>query len=399
MSVEEEIELKDLVAQTLKFNGTLAKIKAQLRASLFLALDEDEKISSQTPLLNNKIKTFMETTEGKSMFYIVHEFLEFFNLSFTLAVYEPESYLDCDCQKEEKQRIAQQFGLENIEDNSEPLLYQILKIAQKSKRTLEINLNVNGNHEEKSDSLQSESDSISVPENICSGSISKENIKIPLQITNGQTIEDLNKTFDVSSPIINSKSIIKPNNDNNNSQYVRTELPKTSNSRRQNDDTYDETSSLQEDTDSMHQEKVPEVQINGLEETEIKEKLTDKIKLSPPKSEKSKSKNNLSSLADLPPLNKPKVNDILPSLYNKDFKDNSNIRETDKLFDIDDEYEEDFMYSGDDLSLKSDHSNISLLKELQQTNQMSNSNEITTPLNRKETKIPQKIAGSSQKNK
>ncbi|XP_056644598.1 centrosomal protein 43-like [Diorhabda sublineata] len=397
MSVEEEIELKDLVAQTLKFNGTLAKIKAQLRASLFLALDEDEKISSQTPLLNNKIKTFMETTEGKSMFYIVHEFLEFFNLSFTLAVYEPESYLDCNCQKEEKQRIAQQFGLGNIEDNSEPLLYQILKIAQKSKRTLEINLNVNGNHEEKSDSLQSESDSISVPENICSGSISKENIKIPLQITNGETIEDLNKTFDVSSPIINSKSIIKPNNDNNNSQYVRTELPKTSNSRRQNDDTYVETSSLQEDTDSMHQEKVPEVQMNGLEETEIKEKLTDKTKLSPPKSEKSKSKNNLSSLADLPPLNKPKVNDILPSLYNKDFKDNSNIREMDKLFDIDDEYEEDFMYSGDDLSLKSDHSNISLLKELQQTNQMSNSNEITTPLNRKETKIPQKIAGSSQK--
>lgn len=62
MSTEEDTELRDLVAQTLESNGCLSKIRvnyekfnvicfikivyfqAQLRASVFLALDEDEGV-------------------------------------------------------------------------------------------------------------------------------------------------------------------------------------------------------------------------------------------------------------------------------------------------------------------------------------------------------------------
>ena len=40
---EKELELKDLVEQTLEANGILSKIKAQLRASVFAALDENDR--------------------------------------------------------------------------------------------------------------------------------------------------------------------------------------------------------------------------------------------------------------------------------------------------------------------------------------------------------------------
>ncbi|CAG9827708.1 unnamed protein product [Diabrotica balteata] len=203
MSVEEEIELKDLIAQTLNTNGTLAKIKAQLRASIFLALDEDEK-----PLLNNKIKTFMETSDGKSMFYLVHEFLEFFNLCFTLAVYEPESYIDCDCQREEKQRIAQQFGLKTSEEKaanhfcikSSKLLKSqggtwklILMLMEISKM---ISLTV----------LAVKSKAFQPPETFAQEIIVNEHSKVSLEIPNGIRQTNLNCTFDVLSPILNPKT-------------------------------------------------------------------------------------------------------------------------------------------------------------------------------------------------
>lgn len=42
---DKEYELKDLIVQTLESNGLLSKIKAQIRASVFMALDESDKKS------------------------------------------------------------------------------------------------------------------------------------------------------------------------------------------------------------------------------------------------------------------------------------------------------------------------------------------------------------------
>ncbi|CAH1108426.1 unnamed protein product [Psylliodes chrysocephalus] len=355
--------------------------QAQLRASIFLALDEDEKISKQKPLLNTKIKGFMESDEGKTMFYIVHEFLEFFNLCFTLAVYEPESYIDCNYKSEEKQRLLNQFGLGNIEESNEPVLYQLLKIAQRSKKNLEVNININGNllQENKPESIPTES---SVSENICSDNSEEENIGISLKPKNGLPEPTLNATFDVQSPMYSKvgkfDSLSAQNSEN------LKDLDSIRN-KKQSDDTYDDTSSLVEDVDvelttQNSSSEVPERKVNGIKESEI---VKDKPKMSPPKSEKLKCKSNLSSLSDLPPLNKSRVSDILPSLYNKDFKDKSNLRDLDKLFDMDAEFEEDSMYSSDDLPLKSDHNSVSLLEELQQSNK---SNKEQTVVGNKEMK-------------
>ena len=40
---EEDTELRDLVLGALNANGMLGKIKAQLRSSVFLALDDDQE--------------------------------------------------------------------------------------------------------------------------------------------------------------------------------------------------------------------------------------------------------------------------------------------------------------------------------------------------------------------
>ncbi|KAJ8943594.1 hypothetical protein NQ318_006596 [Aromia moschata] len=143
MSVEEDVELKDLLAQTLETNGCLARIRAQLRASIFLALDEDIKLSRHQPLMNNKIKTHLETEEGKTMFCIVREFLEFFNLCFTVSVFEPESYAGTCYQYEGRQKVAKALGLDVFEDKTVPLLLQLIRIAQARSKSIEIDLNFN----------------------------------------------------------------------------------------------------------------------------------------------------------------------------------------------------------------------------------------------------------------
>ncbi|XP_054829879.1 centrosomal protein 43 isoform X3 [Eublepharis macularius] len=88
---EEDTELRDLLVQTLESSGVLNKIKAELRAAVFLALEEQEKVENKTPLVNESLKKFLNTKDGRLVAGLVTEFLQFFNLDFTLAVFQPES--------------------------------------------------------------------------------------------------------------------------------------------------------------------------------------------------------------------------------------------------------------------------------------------------------------------
>ncbi|XP_035211273.1 centrosomal protein 43-like [Stegodyphus dumicola] len=90
MFAEEETELRDLIIQNLESCGFLNKIKAELRAGVFLALEEDGNLRTKVPLFNKKFDDFIETSDGKIIVSIVREFLEYFNLNFTLSVFDPE---------------------------------------------------------------------------------------------------------------------------------------------------------------------------------------------------------------------------------------------------------------------------------------------------------------------
>ncbi|KAF5290291.1 hypothetical protein FQR65_LT11625 [Abscondita terminalis] len=283
MSVEDDVELRDLVAQTLEQNGCLPKIRAQLRASIFLALDENEEVQKKEPLQNKKIKTHLDSKLGRAMFCVVREFLEFFNLDFTISVFEPESYLGTGYQYSTRSQIIKDLGISQLDETSTvPLLHQLIELAQLQNKVIDINLN----------KIQSERHAA------------------------------LNETFDVSTG-----NVIP-------SEHINVQSDITSRS----------VSSITEDSVAQSTSE------NEFSPPIVKESKShpknDVVKLSPQKTEKMKSK-NLSSLADLPPLQLNKSrNDtvLLPSPYSKEFKVNQNLKEIDKMFDVDlDGYEEDFM--------------------------------------------------------
>ncbi|XP_055951111.1 centrosomal protein 43-like [Argiope bruennichi] len=90
MYAEGETELRDLIIQNLETCGFLNKIKAELRAGVLLAFEEERNLRSKIPLFNKKFDEFVEKKDGKLVVSLVREFLEYFNLNFTISVFDPE---------------------------------------------------------------------------------------------------------------------------------------------------------------------------------------------------------------------------------------------------------------------------------------------------------------------
>ncbi|GLH03459.1 FGFR1 oncogene partner [Gryllus bimaculatus] len=129
MSTEEDLELRDLVTQTLESNGVLSKIRAELRASVFLALEEQDLLQTENSYANKTFKNFIKTTEGMLLTQLVREFLEFFELDFTLSVFDPETSYGKDYEYVGRNTLLKELKMKNVNGSSGPLLAQILKIA------------------------------------------------------------------------------------------------------------------------------------------------------------------------------------------------------------------------------------------------------------------------------
>ncbi|XP_039199721.1 centrosomal protein 43 isoform X1 [Crotalus tigris] len=131
-TTEEDTELRDLLVQTLETSGVLNKIKAELRAAVFLALEEQEKVENKTPLVNESLKKFLSTKDGRLVASLVAEFLQFFNLDFTLAVFQPESSTSNGL--EPRENLAQDLGiLEPKAPVDGPLLLEVVRRCQQKK--------------------------------------------------------------------------------------------------------------------------------------------------------------------------------------------------------------------------------------------------------------------------
>ncbi|KAK3741809.1 hypothetical protein QZH41_010441 [Actinostola sp. cb2023] len=126
MSAEEDTELRDLVAQSLESKGVLGKIRAQLRASVFLVLDEQDDAENKIPLSSPNLKRFLSTTEGRLVTGLVREFLEFFDLDFTIAVFDPESSFSDRYQG--RNNLANELNLHDTDKfSSKPLLLEVIQ--------------------------------------------------------------------------------------------------------------------------------------------------------------------------------------------------------------------------------------------------------------------------------
>lgn len=129
MAQSEDTELRDLVIEALERNGSLAKIRALLRANVFLAFEDDYENIKQNVSLDNILKL----PEGKLSLSIVHEFLEFCNLKNTLFVYMAESRQKKDYSYDGTKLLTEKLNLPKMETAKEPILITILKILSQRK--------------------------------------------------------------------------------------------------------------------------------------------------------------------------------------------------------------------------------------------------------------------------
>uniref|UniRef100_A0A671N3K0 Centrosomal protein 43 n=1 Tax=Sinocyclocheilus anshuiensis TaxID=1608454 RepID=A0A671N3K0_9TELE len=133
-ATEEDTELRDLLIQNLENSGVLNKIKAELRAAVFLALEEQDKVENKTPLVNENLKKSLNTKDGRLVAGLVTDFLQVFNLDFTLAVFQPEiSTLNG---LDSRETLSKELDISETEVNKNtPLLLELVKRGRHKDKT------------------------------------------------------------------------------------------------------------------------------------------------------------------------------------------------------------------------------------------------------------------------
>ncbi|XP_056621044.1 FGFR1 oncogene partner isoform X2 [Triplophysa dalaica] len=125
-ATEEDTELRDLLIQNLENSGVLNKIKAELRAAVFLALEEQDKVENKTPLVNENLKKSLNTKDGRLVAGLITDFLQVFNLDFTLAVFQPE--INTLNGLETRESLSKELSISESEVNrNTPLLLELVK--------------------------------------------------------------------------------------------------------------------------------------------------------------------------------------------------------------------------------------------------------------------------------
>ncbi|CAD6258872.1 unnamed protein product [Miscanthus lutarioriparius] len=132
----EMMELKTLVTRTLEKKGVLAKIRAELRASVFEAIEEEDRVVENddggNPALlgscNDRAKQLHASPSGRLLTALVCEYLEWAQLSHTMKVYLPECNLPKDFWKNELKDFSNKSGAEGSRSaESGPMLLDVLE--------------------------------------------------------------------------------------------------------------------------------------------------------------------------------------------------------------------------------------------------------------------------------
>ncbi|XP_041814094.1 FGFR1 oncogene partner isoform X5 [Chelmon rostratus] len=125
-ATEDDTELRDLLIQNLENNGVLNKLKAEMRAAVFLAMEEQDKLENKTPLINENLKKCLNTKDGRLVTSLILDFLQVFNLDFTLAVFQPE--INSLNGLDGRDLVCRELGLSESEVNgNSPLLLELVR--------------------------------------------------------------------------------------------------------------------------------------------------------------------------------------------------------------------------------------------------------------------------------
>ena len=119
-------ELTSIVTSTLEARGVLNKIRAELRANVFSAIQEQQGAPDSAP--NTALETLQRSGHGQVAAKLMHELLLSCNLDYSLAVLLPEAGLT-DLELPVRQALAGSLGLDAA--GEEPLLAQLVRMHLK----------------------------------------------------------------------------------------------------------------------------------------------------------------------------------------------------------------------------------------------------------------------------
>ncbi|XP_019751743.1 LOW QUALITY PROTEIN: centrosomal protein 43 [Hippocampus comes] len=135
-ATDDDTELRDLLIQNLENNGVLNKLKAEMRAAVFLALEEQDRLENKTPLVNENLKKCLETKDGRLVASLIVDFMRVFHLDFSLAVFQPEinthpSTLDS------RQLLCGELGFSEAELNANsPVLLELVRRGERKSKSV-----------------------------------------------------------------------------------------------------------------------------------------------------------------------------------------------------------------------------------------------------------------------
>lgn len=129
------MDLKTLVTRTLEKKGVLAKIRAELRANVFEAIEEEDRVIEREeglpPALlgscNDRAKELHASPSGRLLTALVCEYLDWAQLNHTLKVYQPECNLQKDSWKAELKEFSSRNGYDLNRNGDSPLLLDVLQ--------------------------------------------------------------------------------------------------------------------------------------------------------------------------------------------------------------------------------------------------------------------------------
>lgn len=162
--------LKEAVSRTLEAKGVLGTIRAHLRAAVFTALDEQERASG-VHLENPRIQSIQQTEEGRLLAFLIRDYLEFYDLDYTLSVFAPEAGLASvpSASYPGRDHLAAQLGLSST--NAGPLLLEVLtaRISGGISASASSSGSATGTPTSSGDSVNAEGAPASLPAAVTSG--------------------------------------------------------------------------------------------------------------------------------------------------------------------------------------------------------------------------------------
>ncbi|CAN9507991.1 unnamed protein product [Ophioblennius macclurei] len=125
-AAEEDTELRDLLIQNLENSGVLNKLKAEMRAAVFLAMEEQERLQNKTPLINENLKKCLNSRDGRLVASLIVDFLQVFSLDFSLSVFQPE--INWVNGLDSRDLVCKDLSLSESETNKNcPLLLELVR--------------------------------------------------------------------------------------------------------------------------------------------------------------------------------------------------------------------------------------------------------------------------------